>query len=185
MATLTDISRDDVLAILDYCPVTGQFIWKERPVSDFVDGKRSAETVAKAWNGQCAGRVAGARDRHGYVNLRVKGRLYKAHRLAWLVETGEWPKGEIDHINGDTGDNRAFNLRVTNRYGNNQNTRMKRISRNGLKGVRWHARLGKWSAGIRSNGVRHYLGLYETKEAAHQAYVRAAERLNGEFARAG
>ena len=46
------------------------------------------------------------------------GKLIYAHRAAWAIHFGEWPKGEIDHINGDASDNRIINLRVVNRTEN-------------------------------------------------------------------
>lgn len=46
-----------------------------------------------------------------YVTVAYKGSSYKAHRLAWLLTFGEWPKDEIDHIDGDRSNNRLGNLR--------------------------------------------------------------------------
>ena len=48
------------------------------------------------------GDVAGGKDVKGYVCIRVMGKTYKAHRLAWLYVHGKWPENEIDHINGCT-----------------------------------------------------------------------------------
>ena len=47
----------------------------------------------------------------------------------------------------------------------------------GYAGVSWHKAARKWTAIIRVRGTRHYLGLFETAEAAHRAYAQAAERL--------
>jgi hypothetical protein len=51
-----------------------------------------------------------ADDGHRYVE--IDGELYRADMVAWALQTGEWPEGEIEHINGDRGDNRWVNLRV-------------------------------------------------------------------------
>lgn len=45
------------------------------------------------------GDVAGCVDKDGYIQIRLKGKMYPAHRLAWLYVYGEWPQDEIDHIN--------------------------------------------------------------------------------------
>jgi hypothetical protein len=53
----------------------------------------------------------GSIDHYGYLVLKIKGKQYKSHRMAWLYEFGFNPKGVIDHINGDKLDNRIVNLR--------------------------------------------------------------------------
>lgn len=97
------------------------------------------------------------------------------------------PEGMVvDHINGDTLDNRRSNLRVCTQAQNLLNRKMHCNNRSGYKGV-YHdpgCRLRPWRAEIRSNRKRVRLGLFETPEEAHAAYVKAAHRLHGEFARA-
>ena len=48
----------------------------------------------------------------GYRYIEIDGELYRADMVAWALQTGEWPEGEIEHINGDRGDNRWVNLRI-------------------------------------------------------------------------
>lgn len=57
----------------------------------------------------------GSKDKDGYLILKVKGKRLKAHRVAWLLNYGEFPEGEIDHINRDRTDNRIENLRIASR----------------------------------------------------------------------
>ena len=52
----------------------------------------------------------GSYDKDGYLILKIKGKQFKAHRIAWLLNYGEFPKGEIDHINRCRTDNRIENL---------------------------------------------------------------------------
>jgi len=58
-----------------------------------------------------AGVVVGGLDRTGYVRLQTKGKSYFAHRVIWLLHTGQWPVGQVDHINRNRSDNRIANLR--------------------------------------------------------------------------
>lgn len=53
-----------------------------------------------------AGDLAGTSNGRGYIIVRVDGKIYPAHRIAWFLKTGEWPTGVIDHINRDGEDNR-------------------------------------------------------------------------------
>lgn len=93
---------------------------------------------------------------------------------------------DVDHVEPlATLDNRRTNLRIAIKAQNGQNRRKNRNNTSGYKGVFYHAHTGKWMAIIHANGVRHYLGLYESAESAHAAYVKSAERYHGEFARAG
>ena len=91
---------------------------------------------------------------------------------------GEWPADEVDHINGDSTDNRLCNLRSVSREVNQENIRRaKRNSKTGLLGV-MHTRGGKYRSAIRVRGVFHHLGHFDTAEQAHAAYVEAKRRLH-------
>lgn len=82
------------------------------------------------------GDIAGTDNGDGYMKIRVAGKSYKAHRLAWLYVMGRWPKNDIDHINGVRCDNRIINLREATRAENKQNTRKANSNnRTGLLGV--------------------------------------------------
>lgn len=63
----------------------------------------------------------GSLDKQGYLIIKIKGKQYKAHRVAWLLATGEYPTEEIDHFNRDKTDNRFDNLRISNRKEQNNN----------------------------------------------------------------
>jgi len=58
-----------------------------------------------------AGTLVGSKSAKGYICLAFKGRLLRAHHVAWLLAHGRWPTGEIEHINGIRDDNRIVNLR--------------------------------------------------------------------------
>jgi hypothetical protein len=99
------------------------------------------------------------------------------------MHTGVDPVGDIDHINGNRTDNRALNLRTCTRSQNLANSSVRRDNKIGMKGV---ARSGKrFVAHIGINGRKRHLGIFDTKEAAHQAYLSAASERSGEFAFGG
>ena len=160
---LTDQRLREVLA---YDLTTGVFTWRRN--------------VYRAK----AGQKAGHKRPDNYCAITINQRQYRAHRLAWLYVYGEWPRSELDHINGDPADNRIANLRLATRSANSANTRKKCSSRNALKGVSFEKRGGRYRAQIRIQGKNTYLGTYDTEEEAHAAYMAAAEKEFGAFARA-
>lgn len=98
-----NLTAERVREILDYDPLTGVFRWAIR-------------TSPAAAAGDVAGSLYA-----GYRRIRIAGRAYLAHRLAWLHVHGEWPAGEVDHRNGNPGDNRIGNLRVVTPQENKHN----------------------------------------------------------------
>jgi hypothetical protein len=149
------ITAKQLRDLLAYNPDTGEFRWRIRP--------------SKAVK---ANDLAGSPDNKGYCTIGIQGRIYKAHRLAWLYEHGKWPDGLIDHINGNKSDNRLCNLREVNNSGNAQNIRRpNRRNKSGFLGVIWFQ--NKWRANITVNKKTIWLGDYSTPEEAHSAYISA------------
>lgn len=64
----------------------------------------------------------GSYDKDGYLILKIKGRQFKSHRIAWLLYYGRFPNIELDHINRVRTDNRKCNLREATRIENINNT---------------------------------------------------------------
>ncbi len=160
------MTSDRLHQLLDYDTKSGVFTWN---VS--VNSRANAGDVAGCINGQ------------GYRQIKIDGRPYLAHRLAWLCETGNWPKECIDHVNGDRADNRFENLREATNSENQRNARKHRDNSSGFKGVSWQSRDCRWQARIQVNKKCKYLGLFDTKESARAAYLAAAMKLHGSFAR--
>lgn len=77
----------------------------------------------------------GSYDKDGYLIIKIKGRQFKAHRLAWFLFYGQWPRSELDHINRRRSDNRICNLREVTRLQNMQNTKQPVNRRTGVIGV--------------------------------------------------
>lgn len=113
-------------------------------------------------------------DKAGYLYLMIQGKVYSTHRLAWLYMTGEWPRNDIDHINGQRADNRFCNLRDVPKHFNMQNERKARKNNaSGLMGVHFRKDRGKWVAVLRINGKSRRFGAFDTAEEAHAAYLEA------------
>jgi Demerecviridae HNH endonuclease len=160
MKTRSRLTRARLRELLHYDPDTGEFRWWKR-----------------AGNELCLGDVAGC------VRICVLGRTYRAHQLAWLYVKGRWGRPMIDHRDGDSTNNRWSNLRRATASQNGANSRRRRDNTSGYKGVLPCRRSRRWRACIRKNGRRMHLGTFATPEAAHDAYVTAARKLFGEFAR--
>lgn len=148
---------------LEYDPKTGFFLWKEPGIKRMV------------------GVVAGTERGNGYWSISVNKSVRYAHRAAFAWVNGRWPKGQIDHINGNKKDNRIANLREATSQQNTANSKRRSDNTSGFKGVRKARLPGKWWAYIYVNGKDIYLGTYESPESAHQAYLKAAKIEFGEF----
>lgn len=135
--------------LLKYDPTTGIFYWKERP-------EQRAE-----WNTAFSGKVAGGScGKSGYWRITINDTGHSAHRLAWVYWHGEWPLGQIDHINGIRSDNRIENLRVVTPQQNQQNKKRGINNKSGTVGVHWSKINSKWRAYIMVSKKMHYLGFF-------------------------
>ena len=151
-------------ALFIYDKETGLFVWRENPNIRH----------------KIKGNIAGTKLKTGYISISYLRRFYLGHRLAWLYEYGEFPKGKIDHINGIKDDNRIANLRLATNSQNQMNTRGKNC--NPFKGVSYAKANKKWRARINKDGVSYWLGLYDSQIEASEAYKKKAEELFGDFA---
>jgi hypothetical protein len=173
---MTENSSDSTLKIakelLEFNEPDGCLVWKARPREMF---KRDQDHYT--WNLRYAGRRAGRVEGMGYIQINMCNKLFMAHRLVWLLAHGRFPELFLDHIDLDKQNNRLSNLREATRSQNGFN----RPSWTGnLKGASYKARNNKWQAMI----GREYLGLFNTEQEAHAAYLEAAKLRCGDFARA-
>lgn len=131
------------------------------------------------------GQVAGCQNHRGYWDVMLtmdgKSRLYLAHRLVYLLQTGVDP-GEmhVDHVNGVRD---PLTLRLATHA---ENVRYQSVVRGGssrFKGVSWNKSKRKWQAQIMKDGKRQYLGYFVCEKEAAAAYNAAAIELFGEFAK--
>lgn len=125
------------------------------------------------------GDVAGGPDRNGHIRIQVDGRLYAAHRLAWLYMTGSWPSHDVDHIDGRRANNSFANLRDVSKAANQQNQRHPHArGTTGYLGVTFNKARGKFQAQIGTKERCKYLGLFPSAAQAHAAYLTAKRQLH-------
>ena len=156
------LTQEKLKEILNYNPETGIFIWK-----------------GKSFRNKKVGREAGCKMSAGYIAIRINGRGYKAHILAWLYVEGYIPKGiEIDHIDRNTINNKFKNLRLSSRQCNMRNAGIPKNNKTGIKGVHWHKTNQKWGSSITVNKKQSYLGNYSDFDEAVCARLAAEQCLN-------
>lgn len=112
----------------------------------------------------------------GYMRVGVDYASYDLHRVIWLMQTGAWPVGEIDHRDRDKLNNRWRNLRDAAKQQNQHNTAARRKNKSGFKWVRSH-RPGRFQAFVGHT----YLGVFKTALAAHLYAAAYARKQHGKF----
>ena len=155
VGNMTRLDRPEIAELLSYNPHTGELRWK-------VNRSNIKE-----------GDPAGYKMSSGYIQVRVLGVLYYAHRLAWLLHYGNWPEDQIDHINHYRGDNRIENLREASRTDNNRNHSLHSTNTSGACGVSWYKDRGKWETYIEVEGKKITLGYFGGFDEAVAARLAA------------
>jgi hypothetical protein len=135
--------------LFDYNPENGELRWK---VSD---RGRTGCIAGWVWRNN-----RGKTTSYRYVEVGNKG--YPAHRLIWLMMTGEWPDPLIDHINRDGLDNRWTNLRVATAAINASNRGLRSDNKSGMPSVSWNRSRRMWHVNV-------HVGYFSSKEAANDA----------------
>lgn len=155
---------DELLLTFSYDPLSGVIV---RKISK---RKRSV------------GKPCGARESHGYLQIKFHGRLLMAHQIAWAIFYGYWPEFEIDHENLIKSDNRITNLRPATRRQNIANAPVRKDNALGIKGVS-RMKNGRYRSRITESGKPVFLGLFDTAEEASNAYQRRHAELHGAYSR--
>ena len=126
--------------------------------------------------------VGGVCPTTGYFRLRIEQKRYKRSRIIFLYHNGYMPK-VVDHINGNTTDDRIENLREADFYTNQYNAKLRKDSTSGIKNVHWSKSHNKWQVRICIDGKRKGLGYYDDLELAALVAEEARNKYHKEFAR--
>lgn len=159
-SSLTVAELRDALA---YDAETGIFRWRH-------------DRASTARAGQIAGSPCHPR---GYRFIRVNYSRFLAHRLAWFYVYGEWPAGEVDHVNGKTDDNSIKNLRLATRQQNVWNGAAKSNNAFGMRNIR--PKGSAFFVHFSRGNKRIFNKSYPTLEAAVAVRNSMAVSLHGEF----
>lgn len=147
---------------LKYEPLTGDFRW-----------------LVYRNNQVKIGSVSGGNHPDGYIQIKLMGTMYLAHRLAWLYMTGEFPEFEIDHIDRDKSNNSWDNLRSATHSKNMRNFPIRKDNTSGKTGVCFYKSKRKWIARINNNNNKRItIGSFSVKQDAIDARI-AAEKEYG------
>ena len=147
------ISQAKLKDLISYNPDTGILTWIK-------------PTNSRIKIGQEAGKV----DNQDYRRVRIEGKDYRSHRLAWLYMTGSFPKGQLDHINGVRDDNRFVNLREVSHTDNHRNKKLySNNETSGYTGVSYCIHKASYRAQIKVLGRTVHLGYFDDMDKAVEA----------------
>ena len=166
----TLLTAEHLRRVLIYDPFTGLWKWRE--------GGKGRPLEPDWWPGTLGGKPG-----RQYYAIGIGRWPRYAHRLAFLYMTGEWPKQEIDHVDGDRTNNRWSNLREADHSQNKYNTGLRGHNTTGFRGVYFRKNEGKWHARIKVGDRRVSLGLFSSPEEASIAYEAAAQEHFGDYYR--
>lgn len=161
-----ELSQELLQTILDYSPVEGTLVWKQVVHSACKLGASALATNPKY-----------------YPKIQLGGKRYPTHKIVYMLVTGAYPVGEIDHVDTDILNIKWDNLRPASRSEQNCNKRRYKNNTSGVKGVTFEPITGKWRAGIRLNNKTHNLGLFSNLEEAKEKITIYRNNLHKEFAR--
>ena len=119
---------------------------------------------------------------NGYFYVRFRNKSHLEHRLIFLYHHGFLPK-TIDHIDNNSKNNKIENLREATRCQNAWNMKTPITNTTGVKGVWYDKARNKWYAEFKTNGIKNYVGRFDTIEEAESKLKEARNKLHKEFAR--
>jgi hypothetical protein len=153
----------EVKELFDY--INGQLFWKIKPCVRVNVGD-----------------VAGCLVDKGYIQVTYRYRQYCVHRLIWEWHYGSIPEGYIiDHIDGNSLNNKIENLRMATDSQNQHNSKKPKNNTSGIKGV--SPSRGKWKVTIYLNDKGYFFGRFDDLELAELIADEARIKLHGRYAR--
>ena len=158
---MSELTQEHLKSILHYCPNTGIFTRL----------KTASPTAVKGATAGCLNKYT------GYLQIKIDGISYRAHRLAWFYVYGVWPSYQIDHKDHVRSHNWIGNLRDVTNTENHKNQKKNKNNSSGVTGVHWAENVKKWQAMIGVGGKQKNLGYFCNIDEA----VKARERANKKY----
>jgi hypothetical protein len=143
----------------------GELYWRQRPSHNIK-----------------AGSIAGYTQTNGYKAVRVNKKMYKTHRIIFLMFYG-WMPAQVDHKDTNPSNNQIENLRSVTLSENSYNAKKRVDNKSGVKGVYWHKESKKWSVQVTVNKERKFFGLFDDLELADLVAQEARTKYHGQYAR--
>ena len=163
------ITKHDLINLFNVYPDEGKFVWK------------NVSKHHKSLNGQEAGCPVVNQNGKTYWNIKINNKRYKRGRLMFLYVYGGFPNPCVDHINGNSLDDRIENLREATVIENAWNHKKRKRRIDLPMGVRNMAN-GKFQARISYKGKQLHLGVFDTPDEAKAIYETKRKKLYGKFA---
>lgn len=146
------------LSLFDYNDQTGTLTWKNT-------------NIEVGW------------FQYGYRALEIDNVKYRAHHVIWMMKTGAWPIGKVDHKDRNGLNNKWDNLRLASDTENARNKSIHNNNTSGYTGVSWNKNKKKWLAHITVNYKTIVIGRFDNIDDAVKARKAKEKELFGEFAR--
>ena len=153
----------------------GKLFWKNRPLHHFASSHSQ-----KIFNKRQGLTEAGT-TLNGYRQIYFSVGKIASHRIIFMMHHAYLPP-EIDHIDGNPGNNLIENLRAATHSQNLKNSRTYKANKTGFKGVCLHKTSGKFFAFIFENGKQKHLGSFKSAEEAAIVRKAAEKKYYGNFA---
>jgi hypothetical protein len=150
----------------------------------YEDGQLIRKTSTMG-NGNIAGKAIGTKPTKSrnfrYSTTKINGKHWCVHKLIYMYHYNNCPV-QLDHINGDTTDNRIENLRPATATQNMCNRKLFVNSTSKCKGVSWSKRANKWFVYIDTNKRRKNVGYFQDFELAELVSMEARDLYHGNYA---
>jgi len=127
------------------------------------------------------GKESGTLHYSGYLQVCFQRKIFRAHRIGWLLYYGKWPINLVDHINRIRTDNRIENLREATSSENLSNTEKRANNTSGYRGVDFRPDKKRFRARIFSKKKAYTIGHYKTAKEAAEAINNRIQDYHGDF----
>ena len=113
-------------------------------------------------DGKNKGLKAGYENGKGYLKLRLDGKSFYVHKIAFALYNGYYPKHEVDHRHHNRMHNAEYNLDKSSHMENSKNQSLRIDSPSKTLGVSYDIKRNKWKVRI----GQEFLGYFNNEDEA-------------------